>query len=68
MAKKENISQLEENLKITVRENGGDTKYDYSFFKEEFGEWTKKLDVFSPDINDLRQYLTECGYDVIKIG
>lgn len=56
-----------ERLIITTGESGGNVNYNYEFFKEDFEKWCNKLDVFIAKINHLKQYLIECGYNVIEI-
>ena len=52
---------------ILVRENGGDTEYKYEFFKEDFEEWARDLEVTLASTEDLKEYLVECGYKVLDI-
>lgn len=54
------------NLKIIINESGGNTEYDYQYFKEGFEEWAKNLDAFLTEEN-LKQYLAECGYKVKEL-
>lgn len=56
-----------ETLIIICRENGGDIEYKYDYFKEGFEEWANDLDVSLADTDQLREYLTECGYKVLEI-
>ena len=56
-----------EKLIIITSENGGNVEYNYEFFKEDFEKWCNKLDVFIANAQHLKQYLNECGYNVIEI-
>ncbi len=55
-----------EKLVITCRDCGY-VDYDYKFFKEGFEEWAKSVDIDLADIQHLKRYITECGYNVIEI-
>ena len=55
-----------EKLVITCREYGH-VDYTYNFFKEGFEEWAKSVDLDLADIDHLKRYITECGYNVIEI-
>jgi hypothetical protein len=54
------------NLKIIINENGGNEEYEYDFFQEGFEEWAESLDADKTEEN-LKRYLTECGYNIVKI-
>lgn len=54
-------------LIITCKGSGGDSNYNYEFFKKDFEEWANELDIFIADIHHLKQYLNECGYKIIDI-
>ena len=55
-----------ENLKVMIKENGGNEEYNYNFFKDGFEEWAENLDADHTKEN-LRRYLGECGYNVVEI-
>lgn len=55
-----------ENLIITTAD-GKHTDYSYSYFKEGFEEYAERLKGDINDVGLLRQYITECGYKIVKI-
>jgi len=50
-------------IKIISKDSGGIAEYDYDYFAEGFEEWAENLDIDLPDVEDLKQYLDEEGYN-----